>query len=283
MELVFDKIHVPHQHSFIGRKIEHSSNGSARMHAHKNFELNFVIAGSGRRIIGNNISSYEDGDLVLLGPDLPHCWHSFTDDQGTPSTSIVVHFYEDIISSNFFNIPELEGVECLLRKADLGIWFKPKNTRLIQASLEKLLALEGLERYIELLKVFNLLLKIEDHEFISDTSYSSAFLKDLDKINLVYEYVFQHIQEGIRQEEAAALLHMTPGAFCRYFKKKTKNTFMAYVKGVRIRLAAKMLAETEKHISEICYECGYNNIANFNHQFKSIMQNTPSNYRKIFR
>lgn len=283
MELVFDKIHVPHQHSFIGRKIQHASTGAARMHAHNNYELNFVVSGSGRRIIGNNISTFERGDLVLLGPDLPHCWHCFGHRKNSTSNSIVLHFYENIISSNLFKIPELEEVESLLTKANLGICFRPKRLRPIERSLEKIVELNGLERFIELLKVFNLLLQVEDYEFISDTSYCSTYQKDLDKINLVYEYVFQHIQEGIRQEEAAALLHMTPGAFCRYFKKKTKRTFMAYVKSVRIRLAAKMLAETEKHISEICYECGYNNIANFNHQFKSVMQNTPSDYRKIFR
>lgn len=283
MELIFDKIHVPHKHSFIGRKVQNQSTCSACIHSHKNFELNFVVSGSGRRIVGNNISSYQSGDLVLLGPDLPHCWDSFKSDQVAPSTSIAIHFYENIINSDFFNIPELEEVEALLRKATRGIFFKTKKVKTIQANLEKLLTVKGLEGYIELLKVFNLLIKIEDYEFVSDTSYSSSFHKNLDKINLIYEYVFQHIQDGINQEEAAALIHMTPGAFCRYFKKKTKSTFMAYVKSVRIRLAAKMLAETDKHISEICYDCGYNNIANFNHQFKSVMHNTPSNYRKIFR
>lgn len=283
MELVFDEIHVPHKHSFIGREMDHACTGTARMHAHKNYELNFVRSGSGRRIVGNNISTFERGDLVLLGPDLPHCWHCFGPKENSSSRSLVLHFYEDITSSNLFDLPELEEVESLLRKAHLGICFRPRNIRPIERSLEKIVAAQGLERFIELLKVFHLLLKVDDFEYISDTSYCSTYQKDLDKINLVYEYVFQHIQEGIRQEEAAALLHMTPGAFCRYFKKKTKRTFMAYVKSVRIRLAAKMLAETEKHISEICYECGYNNIANFNHQFKSVMQNTPSDYRKIFR
>ena len=283
MELVFDKIHVPHKHSFIGRQIQHDSTGTARMHAHNNYELNFVVSGSGRRIVGNNISTFERGDIVLLGPDLPHCWHCFDHRGQGASRSIVLHFYENIINSNLFDLPELEEVEALLRKANLGICFRAKHLGPIERSLEKIIALDGLARFIELLKVFHFLLQVEDYEYISDTSYSMTYQKDLEKINLVYEYVFQHIQEGIRQEEAAALLHMTPGAFCRYFKKKTKRTFMAYVKSVRIRLAAKMLAETDKHISEICYECGYNNIANFNLQFKSVMQNTPSDYRKIFR
>lgn len=282
MELIFDKIHVPHRHSFVARK-HHHDDRPPRIHSHKNYELNFVIEGTGKRIVGNSISSFENGDLVLLGPDLPHCWDTFSSDQGKTPTSIVIHFFEDLISSDFFNIPELEEVQELLKKANVGIWFKGDRIEKIRENLEQLVELKGLEGYIELLKVFHLLLQMDDYEFLSDAAYSPAFVKDLDKVKLIYEYVFQNIQTGIRQEDAAALLHMTPGAFCRYFKKKTKRTFMDYVKSVRIRLAAKMLAETEKPISRICYESGYNNIANFNHQFRSIMQKTPSEYRKVFR
>ena len=282
MELIFDKIHVPHQHSFIARK-HHHDDRPARIHSHKNFELNFVLRGSGKRIVGNNISSFEDGDLVLLGPDLPHCWDAFKCEKDGSPSSIVIHFYEDLISSDFFNIPELEEVKELLKKARVGIWFKGKKIRQIKSCLERLVDLQGLESYIELLKVFHLLLQMDDRKFLSDTAYSPTYVKDLEKVKLIYKYVFQNIQTGIRQEEAAALLHMTPGAFCRYFKKKTNRTFMDYVKSVRIRLAAKMLAETDKAISQICYESGYNNIANFNHQFRSIMQKTPSDYRKVFR
>ena len=282
MELVFDKIHVPHRHSFIAR-MQSQNKFPARIHSHKNFELNYVISGSGKRIVGNNISNFERYDLVLLGPDLPHCWDACETAKSGPSATVVVHFYENIISSNFFNIPELEEVQMLLQKARRGIWFKGKNVKKIRKPLETLVKLRGLESYIELLKIFNLLLQFDQLDFLSDTAYSPTYLKDLEKINLIYKYVFENITSGIQQEEAAALLHMTPGAFCRYFKKKTKRTFMEYVKSVRIRLASKMLAETDKQISQICYESGYNNIANFNHQFKSIMHKTPSEYRKVFR
>lgn len=282
MELVFDKIHVPHRHSFIARKHFHDE-APSRIHSHKNYEINFVISGSGRRIVGNSISRFEDGDLVLLGPELPHCWDTSEADGDKQPTSIVIHFYEGLISSDFFNIPELEEVEALLKKANVGIWFKGRKIRQVQTILERLIHLSGLESYIELLKLFNVLLQIKEFEFLSDVAYSPSYVKDLEKINLVYEYVFKNLETGIRQDEAAALLHMTPGAFCRYFKKKTSRTFMDYVKQVRIRLAAKMLAETEKPISQICYESGYNNIANFNHQFRSVMNKTPSDYRKVFR
>lgn len=281
MEFVFEKIHVPQMHSFISRKLPLKSNDN--IHSHKNFELNFIASGSGRRIVGDNISGFEKGDLVLLGPDVPHCWEVTDQEFLNKPSCIVTHFSEDIVASDFFKMPELEKVMELLKQSKRGLRFKLEDDSEISLILEKMTGLEGLEYYIELLKVFNLLLQVEDREKLSNPiSYSAVFSKNLEKINKVYEYVFQNVQDGVRLEEASALLNMAPSSFCRFFKKKTDLTFMEYVKRVRVGIAAKLLAETDKQITQICYESGYNNLANFNYYFKNIMGVTPSNYRKSF-
>jgi AraC-like DNA-binding protein len=281
MEFVFEKIHVPTKHSFITRKLPLKSVDN--IHSHKNFELNFITSGTGRRIVGDNISGFEKGDLVLLGPDLPHCWELAPTDEEEIAFCIVTHFSEDIVNSDFFKMPELEKVVDLLRQSERGLRFKIGKHDEIQTALEKMTRLEGLEYYIEMLKVFNFLLQVKDSELLSNPIYSDVvFSKNLEKINKVYEYVFQNIQEGIQLEKAAALLDMAPGSFCRFFKKKTDLTFMEYVKRVRVGMAAKLLAESDKRITQICFESGYNNLANFNYYFKSIMGKTPSEYRKSF-
>ncbi|MBK8504054.1 MAG: helix-turn-helix domain-containing protein [Saprospiraceae bacterium] len=283
MEFIVDQIHVPNKRSFIARNIQHGNQAATRVHSHKNFELNFITSGSGRRIVGNNISSYEPGDLVLLGPNLAHCWEVSESDREMASC-IVIHFYENIINSDFFNIPELEKVVELLDQSTYGLWFKGHGVIVIQEKLEELINLQGLESYIVLLEIFNQLLNIKDVEELSfSSSQMSSFKKDLEKINLVYEYVFNHIESGINLEDAAAVLNMAPGSFCRYFKKKTNQTFMEYVKSVRIGIAARMLSETDMQITRICYESGYNSLANFNSQFKLIMGKSPSDYRNCFR
>ena len=114
MEIIYENIFVPHRHSFITRKLQLDPK-SHKIHSHKNFELNYISSGSGKRIVGNNISSFKGGDLVLLGPDTPHCWEILETDQNEPPECIVTHFYENIISSDFFNIPELEHVVELLK------------------------------------------------------------------------------------------------------------------------------------------------------------------------
>ena len=283
MEIIYEKIFVSHNYSFITRKLQLATN-STKIHSHRNFELNYIASGTGKRIVGNSISGYTKGDLVLLGPHIPHCWDNLETEQDTIAECIVTHFNENIISSDFFNIPELEQVVNLLKNASNGIWFKGKKTEKVGQTLKKMVALKGLERYIELLKVFHLLLQIEERENLAlPSALTNSFETDQDQINKIYEYVFNNIQTGIKLKEASALVYKEPGSFCRYFKKKTNQTFMDYVKNVRIGMAAKLLAETDKQITQICYECGYNNLANFNHYFRVIMNKTPSEYRKEFK
>lgn len=280
MEFVFEKINVPNKHSFITRKLPLKSNDS--VHSHKNFELNFITSGSGRRIVGDHISGFEKGDLVLLGPDVPHCWE-ILEGEDQKAFCIVTHFSEDIVSSDFFKMPELEKVVDLLKQSKRGLRFKIEDDQKIRQILEKMTRLEGLDYYIHLLQVFNRLLKIQEREKLSNPiAQEGSFSRNLEKINKVYEYVFQHIQEGVKLEEASSLLNMAPNSFCRFFKKKTDLTFMEYVKRVRVGIAAKLLAETDKQITQICFESGYNNLANFNFYFKSVMGKTPSEYRKSF-
>ncbi|WP_338360031.1 AraC family transcriptional regulator [Yeosuana marina] len=281
MEFVSEKIYVPNNLSFISRRLQLSSN--ARIHSHKNFELNYIISGVGRRIVGDKISGFEKGDLVLLGPDLPHCWELLDIENGEKPICIVTHFSENIIDSNFFGMPELKKVVALLKFANRGIRFKTEDD-VIKKLLNDLPESKGLDYYIKLLKVLNHLIKVEDKESLSNPINAfNHFSKSTERINKVYEYVFQNIQEGIKLEEVAVILNMAPSSFCRFFKNKTGLTFISYVNNVRVGIAAKLLAETDKKITEICYESGYNNLANFNHYFKTSMNETPSDYRKNFR
>ena len=283
MEYIFEKIFVPHKHSFITRELELQKN-SARVHSHKNYELNFILSGAGKRIVGNNISTFEKGDLVLMAPNVPHCWEIFSTEDELPPRCIEIHFYENLITSDFFNKPELEGIADLLKQAEAGIFFHGEVVEKVRPILKELSKQKGLSSYIGLLQVFDLLIAGEDRESLSKMPVGvSEFDKDFKQINKIYEYVFKNIQEEIKLNEVAALLNMAPGSFCRFFKKKTKLTFMEYVIKVRIGFAAKLLAESNKPITEISYECGYSNLANFNHYFKKIMEKTPSEYRKEFR
>ncbi len=283
MRFVYEKIEVPHNNSFITRVMKMDPH-SDKIHFHKNFELNYISSGYGRRIVGSNISSYAPGDMVLLGPNLSHCWEVIEPGDDGHGECVVTHFYENILVSDFFKIPELEDVVELLKEAEYGIQFTGDKATEAANLLMTMKTLNGLDKYIEMLKVFNILLSIKDRKFLAlPTEVPENTEKDREQIDKIYEYVFQNLETGINLNEAAGLIYMEPSSFCRYFKKKTNQTFMEYVKSVRIGISARLLAETDKQITQICFESGYNNLANFNHYFKQIMKKTPSEYRKEFR
>ncbi len=283
MRFVYEKIDVPHNNSFITRMLKMDPH-SDKIHFHKNFELNYITSGYGRRIIGSNISSYSPGDMVLLGPNISHSWEVLEPGIDGHGECVVTHFYENILVSDFFNIPELEEVSNLLKEAEYGIQFTGDIAAEAAESLRKMINLKGLERYIEMLKVFNLLLSIDERILLAlPSAVPDNNEKDRKQIDKIYEYVFQNLENGVSLNEAAGLVYMEPSSFCRFFKKKTNQTFMEYVKSVRIGISARLLAETDKQITQICYESGYNNLANFNHYFKQVMKKTPSEYRKEFR
>lgn len=283
MRFVFEEIDVPLNESFITRRMKMDPK-SNKIHAHRNFELNLITAGSGKRIAGNHISNYNSGEIVLMGPNIFHCWEVLEPAEDGFGECVVTHFKEDILESNFFSLTELNKVRTLFNEAKSGILFKGPKTRKIAEMIIKMVRLEGLDRYIELLKVFSSLLHITDREYLStDFSMPGHYWKDQEQVEKIYEYVLKNIKNKIILNEAAKLVYMEPSSFCRYFKRKTNRTFMEYVKHVRIGIAARLLAETDKQISQICYESGYSNMANFNHYFKEVTKKTPSQYRKSFQ
>src|SRR5665647_3164924 len=200
------------------------------IHAHKNYELNLMTSGSGKRIVGNNISSFENNDLILIGPDLPH------------------------------NRELLESIRHLFERALSGLAFKGEGVKLIEQQMMQLEELQGCDSFIALIKLLNSLTEFEEKEILSLTpEFTLSNYKDLDQIKSVYDFVLRNIQDKISLDTVAGLLHMAPGSFCRFFKKRTGKSFLQYVKDIRISIASSLLSNTEKPIAQISLESGYNN------------------------
>lgn len=283
MEFAIDQIQVPSQRSYMVKTVRQGRHHRARVHAHSNFELNFVLSGQGRMIVGNQISSFQDGDLMLWGPYLSHSLeHSYKTRK--ESECIVIYFSDHLLNTGFANVPELKELEKLLYKSKGGVRFRGRELKHIRRDLLQLRQLDGLEGYIRILKIFNDLLQLTDPEELSPASKCLSRYKSHDeKITQVHNYVISHLKEDIKLDDVATLLHMAPASFCRYFKKITNMTFIAFVKQIRIETAARMLSETDEQVSKICFESGYNSLNNFYAQFKSIMKQSPSEYRSCFR
>ncbi len=282
MEFRFTKTDIPEEKSFSVRK--QSFEEFPVIHAHNNYELNLLTSGSGKRIVGNNISPFENDDLILIGPNLPHYRELSEPDKNNPTEYLTLSISETLANSDIFQIKELESIRNLFSQALSGIVFKGDGVKLIEQQILQLAELKGCDSFIALIKLLKSLTEIEEQETLSLTSeLPVSYYKDLDQIKTVYDYVLRNIQDTITLGTAAGLLNMAPGSFCRFFKKRTGQSFMQYVKDIRISTASRLLADTEMSIAQISIESGYNNLANFNFYFKRIMKMTPSEYRKNFR
>lgn len=252
-------------------------------HYHTELELVYITGSEGTRFIGDNISRFQSGELILIGSNLPHMYQNdeayFEEDSSLRAEAHVVHFSPMFLNTSLAEIPELRQVHLLIEKAKLGLLFS-KNT--VDKVAKKIMGLErmhDLERMLSFLDILALLSKEPHPTTIATTGFVNHFDQAGDsKLDKVYDHVMQHFQEDIKVDAIADLVSMNKSSFCRYFKKTTQKTFTEFLNEVRIGFACKVLMEKQMGILETSYYCGYNNISHFNRQFKKKMKMSPSEY-----
>lgn len=257
-------------------------------HYHPELELILCIKGKGTNFVGNDIRSMEEGEILLLGTNLPHTRQRDRifykcHPEETPE-SIVVQFDEDFLGKGFFETPEFLHVKELKDRAARGIKFTGKTTAKVHEKLAEMIRSDKTQRLIGLLGILDLLARSEEYEYLNGTGYvSDAHLKNSQKINRVYEYTITNFRKPVELVEIASLTNLSVSAFCRYFKTRTRKTYVQYLTEVRIGYACRLLGEGQFDIGQVAYESGFNNLSNFNKQFKKLMQTTPREYGNRMR
>ena len=270
--------------SFLVRRFASSCDepNLANWHFHPELELIFVHGGTGKRHIGRNVSYFNDGDLVLMGANLPH--FGFTDRLTGNRSETVVQFREDFLGEGFFNIPEMNNVKRLMELSKKGLAFHGRTKDEIGARIEALAWADHYDRLLGLLGILKDLSYSKEYEVLNADGVAVAVdTKENDRMNEVYNYIRDNFKEQIPLEEIADQVHMTVPAFCRYFKKISRKTFTKFVNEYRIVHASKLLAETSMTITEVAFESGFNNFSHFNKRFKEFTGKSPSEYRKAFK
>ncbi|ADF54667.1 MAG: AraC family transcriptional regulator [Zunongwangia sp.] len=250
-------------------------------HFHPEMELVLILESTGTRFIGDSVSKFCAGEIILLGPDLPHMWLNdpeyFKPNSSLKARAIAIHFTKDFLGKDFFYKTEFQKINQLLRKAELGLKFNNINQKLLDR-LKTLDQFSSFERTLRFLEILNAL----SYESFSQIS-SSTYLKNIQssknqELNKVYEYIFKNFKNQIALEDVASLIPMNTSAFSRFFSKVHKKSFTRYLNEIRIGYACKMLMEQYYPITIICFESGFNSLSNFNKQFKIITGKTPSEY-----
>ena len=275
----FESIAPDFGNSFTYNKFDSErQNNDASWHFHPEIELVYVNGGAGKRQIGSHLSYYSNGDLILIGSNLPHC--GFTDKFTGNKTETVVHMKSDFLGNDFFDIPEMKKIQDLLEVAKGGVAFHGKTKKKIGEKLEILEYQTDFQRLLSILNILNELGNSEEFKVLNAEGFTfETEVKDNDRINKVFNYVKSNFKEEISLQEMADLVSMTVPSFCRYFKKITNKTFVQFVNEYRLVHASKLLAENPMSISEVCLESGFNNFSHFNKSFKSFTGKNPSEYR----
>jgi AraC-like DNA-binding protein len=249
-------------------------------HFHPEFQLGLVIEGSGHRIVGDNIAPLAPGDLALLGPNLPHAWQ-FEDGRSTGLHGIVVYFDETVLGADFMQRPEAAHVKRLLARARLGLQIRGRTGRAAAEIIRQMPAHTGLQRVIDLLQVLHLMAESEELVPIASPGFvDEKPAIDGEKLRRVCEHIQQRITEPLRREEFAALAHLSPGAFSRYFKARTGTTFQDFVNDLRIGRACRLLESPDMNITEVAMACGFANVASFNRAFRRTKKMNPTEFRR---
>ena len=274
-----EKITTPLDGSVLVRQFSESArNTRPYWHYHPELELVYVNEGSGKRHIGSHLSYFHDGELVLIGSNLPH--QGFTDRLKDYETETVVQMAPDFLGPSFFNVPEMIPIRQMLDRAKRGLAFSGITKTVVGGKIESLMKYNTFDRILKLLEILRDLSESKEYTILNAQGFSLEVEKqDNDRINIVLNHIRQNFQSQISLEEIADLISMTIPSFCRYFKKVTGKTFTRFVNEYRLVHAAKLLSEEQMSITEVCYESGFSNYSHFTKQFRDFAGKSPSNYR----
>jgi AraC-like DNA-binding protein len=248
-------------------------------HYHPECELTTIDEGRGMLFVGDNVTSYNKNDLILIGPNLPHEYRSSskeTPDYLSKSTSI--HFKKDFPGSDFYKIPEAKIICEILEKSKRGLKFNDLVAqKKAKEKMDEVLNAKGIERINILFSIMEMVAFSSEQEYLSSQSFVDSINEGQDhKMNIIYKYIMANFKEQISIDHLASEINMTKTSFCRFFKKRTKKSFVQYVNEIRIGYACKLLYTENYNISEAAYDSGFENISNFNKQFLKIKKQTPS-------
>jgi AraC-like DNA-binding protein len=278
----FHKVPIKSQNSFSIRHERESSFGTV-WHYHPELELHYLIKGNGVRFIGDNISNFSDGELILLGENLPHTWRVEGGMGSSAVEVIIIHFLPDCLGGDLLSLPEAYLIPKLYEKAKKGLVINGKAKEQVIDLMRSTVNAQNLDRLIALLSILKILAETTETETITS---AHAFYKSNDsetlRLNKVYAFTLSNYKNPISLQEVASIANLGVTSFCRYFKLMTKKTYNDFLVEIRVSHACRFLIEDSLTIEAICFECGFNNISNFYRHFKKVTDMTPLEYKRMY-
>ena len=250
-------------------------------HFHPEIELVFIDKASGTRHVGDHISRYEESDLVMIGSYIPHL--NFDYGVKTDYEKTVLHIQHDFLTGAIDRTPELFRIRDLFKLAAHGIAFGDTAKAMVGDRLKKLHLLSSFNQFLEIISLLETLSVSNDFMLLHETPFQNQYnKKEQQRLSIVYDHIDQHYKDPITIADVASLVNLSKEAFCRYFKKMTRLTFVEFLNHYRVN-QAKRLLRLDLNITEVCYQCGYESLSYFNRTFKKYTEQSPSSFRKKFQ
>lgn len=254
------------------------------LHSHEEFELNFIRNARGaKRIIGDHIEEIDDLELVLVGPNLQHGWftHNCTSQE---IHEVTIQFHKDLFDEKFLRRNQLSFIRTMIEKSLRGILFSKDTTRYLAPRITQLNQKHGFDSVLELMSILHDLSASGKSRILSDASFNSteSYTYSSARIEKTYDYMNKNFDKVIGLNEVSRLANMSEASFSRFFKLHTGITFIDSLTEIRLGHASRMLIDTSLSVAEIAYNCGFNNISNFNRIFKKKKKCTPKEFRESY-
>lgn len=281
---VLEPLNPYNNNSFLIRTF-HEEEFSAPYHFHPEYELTLILKGEGYRYIGNHMAAYSTGDLLLLGPNLPHCWKTETViKEEINASAIVIQFKQDFLGNDFFTRPELSPILHLLQRSSSGIQFLNTTAEAIKTRMMELAEEDNtFRKLILLLEILQVVAVSREYSVLDQQAGNiQQPAIEQERINAVTGYIVDNFRNEVLLDKAASIANMTTNAFCKYYKKITRKTFMETVIDYRINYAIQQLLHSDSPVSDICFDSGFGDLSNFNKLFKRRMKMSPLQYRVKF-
>ena len=258
-----------------------------RWHYHPEVELVYFKKGKGTQFIGDSISPFQMGDIVLVGSNLPHYWqfdNIFFQKHTDIATDVsVVHFNENFWGDLFLNLPENISIRTTLERSKRGLHIRSPFGENIGCLIEKIITAEGTRKIILLMEVLIAICECGESSQLASIGFQNNFQEsEKDRINAIYNYSIANFKKQITLDEIAEIANISPNSFCKFFKSRSRKTYSQFINEIRVGQACKLLIDNKLNIKEICDESGFNNFSSFHKHFKQIKGKTPLSYQKSF-
>jgi AraC-like DNA-binding protein len=253
-------------------------------HYHPEIELTWIREGEGTRLVGDHSERYGPGDFVLLGSNLPHTWPADPPRKPGPraNRAIVIQFHPRLLPNSMLAVPDLSSLAQMMALARFGLHFEPAAADALSPLLLALPAKKGMEAWLSLVEILGRLSMRTDFKVLASEQYRNQRNYQVNsRLERVLTFMDENCGDKLDLATVARVAHLSPVAFSRFFHKMMGKTFVTHRNTCRVQEACRLLIQTDHSVTDIAYQSGFGNLANFNRQFLKEKQLSPLKYRRL--